>query len=447
MNLFRVSVPAFALGLLFVLACCTKSDPFGKELFNDPSGLTFTDTVALKVSVVREDSTNTSLATNLLLGNFRDPVFGLTKSVVNTNFWPGQLGHKFPETLVCDSAFIYLAYDTLNFYGDTNHLQTIEVYRTEDVISPDSNYFSHATAQPMVKIGELVNFMPHPHEKLIIHDTSGITAEVDTLGAYLKIPIDAAFGQEILKLDSEYLATTDAFTAKMRGLQFRVINESGCMMSFNFNRTSFSRMTMFFKDTSSDNLTKTFHCFFTANKWANFTHDYAGTPFENSLGTNTDGNLFVQGAAGLKLKIELPNVRSLGKIAVNQAELELTMLDPVLPGDNKSLYTLPRQLLLSKYVAADKKYLYTVDVYDSAGTGLTGSFSSFSQKQVDSGSGVVKFHLNLSDHLQDMISGKEPAVIYLNVFPNNQTVARGVFVGTGGAQAVRAKVNLKYSKV
>ncbi len=88
MNLFRALVPVSALGFLLVLACCTKSDPFGKELFDDPSGLTFTDTLTLKTSIVREDSTNTSLGTNQLLGMFVDPVFGKTEATINTNFWP-----------------------------------------------------------------------------------------------------------------------------------------------------------------------------------------------------------------------------------------------------------------------------------------------------------------------------------------------------------------------
>lgn len=445
MNLFRALVPVSALGFLLVLACCTKSDPFGKELFNDPSGLTFTDTLTLKTSIVREDSTNTSLGTNQLLGMFVDPVFGKTEATINTNFWPGQLGYKFTDGSTCDSAFIYLYYDVDRFYGDTTQLQSIEVYRTNEVISPDSNYFSGAITTTSVKIGELANFLPKPRTKLMQRDTSGITTQVDTLGAYLKIPIDVAMAQEILDLDSTSLSTTKSFTDKMRGLQFRATTQTGCMMSFNLNRTSFSRMTIFFKK-PTDARVRTFHCFFTANKWSTLKHDYTGTSFENSIDQPITDNLFVQGGAGLKIKIELPNIAKLGKIAVNQAELELTLLEPTLPGDNLTLYPPPGQLLLSRYDSFDKRYYFTNDVYASAGTGLTGSFAFFGgSKKVESG--ISKYRLNLSDHLQDIVSGKETSTIYLNFYPQNLSIARGIFVGTGGPAGMRAKVNLKYSKI
>ncbi len=447
MNLFRASRAVFALGLLIVLACCTKSDPFGKELFTDPSGLTFSDTMTIKTSIVLEDSTNTNISPNQLLGLFNDPVFGKTEAVINTNFWPGQLGYKFKANSTCEAAFLYVHYDASRFYGDSTALQSVEVWRTAEVISPDSSYFSGAKTTATVKIGELLNFQPHPLTKLIQRDTSRITTQVDTLGAYFAIPIDVAFAQEILSLDSASLSTPKSFTEKMRGLQIRVVTPGGspCMMSVILDRTSFSRLTMFFKEPDSTR-TKTFHCFFTANKWVTLTHDYTGTPFASSIGTETTDNLFVQGGAGLRVKIELPFVKNLTNIAINQAELELTLLEPSLPGDNLTLFPAPSQLLLSKFVAADKNTLFTSDVYAAAGTGLTGSFGNFGGDNDEEQTGVHKYRLNLSDHLQDMITGKEPNVIYLNVFPTNQVVHRGIFVGTGGSATARAKINLKYSK-
>ena len=176
------------------------------------------------------------------------------------------------------------------------------------------------------------------------------------------------------------------------------------------------------------------------------THDYTGTTFESLIDKETNGNLFVQGGAGLKIKIELPTLHDLSNIAVNQAELELTLLEPSLPGDDLLLFTTPNQLLLSKYVAADKNILFTSDVYASAGPGLTGSFNLFGgSKKVENG--VSKYRLNLSDHLQDMVLGKEPMTIYLNLYPTNQTVSRGIFIGADKALPMRAKINLKYSKI
>ncbi len=435
-----------ALGLLAVaLTFCTKRDPFGKELFDDQSGLTYTDTLTLRATLLEEDSVNTSLAPNHLLGIFVDPVFGKTEAVINTNFWPGVLGYQFAKDAVCDSAFIYLAYDPSRFYGDTTASQTVEVYRTEDVIKPDSNYHSTATAAVLGSPLGAVTFFPTPNTKHKLYDTSGVTTQIDTFGAFLRIPIDAAFGQLLLDLDSADLATTKAFSEKMRGLQFRATTPTGCMMSFNLNRSAFSRLSIFYRDSGTATRVRTRQFFLTANKWTAVKHDYAGSAVESSINKEIKDNLFVQGLAGLKMKIELPTLANLHQVTVNQAELELTVLEPSLPGDN-ALFTTPGQLLLSYYSDADSAYYFTPDVFDAAGSALAGDFSRFggSNKTRD---GVHKYFLNLSDHLQDIVSGKEPPVIYLNLFPQGQVVSRGIFVGTDKSLPLRAKVNLKYSKI
>jgi Domain of unknown function (DUF4270) len=447
MNRFRF-LTVFLTVTIFFLMFCTKPDPFGNDLFDDQSDLNFDDSQFLKASIVREDSTissNTTAGTTLC-GVLNSPIFGKTEATINTLFRPSRNGFNFGVTPICDSVRLYLTYDSSHFYGSDMATQTMEIWRLKDTIDVDSTYFSSNSAEVTTKIGEST-FWANPHAKTKLRDTSRVTLQGDSLGAYVTIPLDAAFGQEILSLDSISKSTYFEFGRKMLGLQFRVTTPGGSnqMMSFDLNNLAFSRITLFYRSDSKP-LTKTFHLYFSGlKKWVNLKHDYAGSTVESLLNKPADSLLFIQSTAGLKIKFELPNIKNLQNLVINQAELELSLLD--FPTDDIVLFPPAAQFLLSYPDSTNKinKFPYIQDVYASAGGGLTGTLINFggSLKKETSGK---KYRLNMSDHIQDMISGKRPTTFYLNIFPQDFTAARSILVGPASSTPFRAKLRIKTSK-
>lgn len=434
-----------ALGLVLALAAlqfCTKPDPFGSELFDDQqTGLFFSDTLELRATILHEDSVNTALSERYLLGSLVDPVFGKTEAIINTLFRFSRLSQAFGASPVIDSVVMYVGWYPAGFYGDTAAWQTLEIWRLKDTIAVDADIFSNKTAETTVKIGE-ATFLPKPNVKKTLLDKTGISTQTDTVGAFIRIALDPAFGQEILALDSADKAASVNLFRKMKGLQLRVTTQnSPCMMSTDLDETDFSKITLFYHNATD---TASFNLFFTANKWVNIKHDYSPL-VADAIGKPADSLLFLQAGAGLKVKFELPTIRSLSNVIINKAELELTVLDPAIAGDNALLYPASNQFIITEFVEKDTNFVVIPDVLYPQGFFQAGNFSLFGGTKKEETGGVFKYRLNLSDHIQDMISGKKSNTIYLNIYPQDLSVSRAVLVGPGANSPFRAKLNLKYT--
>lgn len=433
---------------LFLTFSCTKPTPFGADLLSDQTAeFIYTDTLTLQCSLVREDSIVTSdlssTADYLLCGQLNDPIFGASRSDIYTQIRLLSLDPAF-QGAALDSVVLYLRYDAPGFYGDTTQPQTLRVYRVgaDTFLRWDQQYYSNQTLPTGNQIGELSNFLPKPNTASSLFDTT-------TQAPYIRIPLDNAFGQELLDMDSVSLTSDTLFWRAFRGI--RLTTESaglpGTMMAFDLNNSSFSRIRLYYKkDTTA---TSYDYFFLGSNKFTHFSHDYTGSTVAPYLNQATDDLMFVQGMTGLRLKVEIPFANQLGSIAVNKAELDLTAAS--LPNDHPALET-AKQLVFTELLG-DTLVSLSSDVLYSLGPTLNSGFNLFGgypETETDQGITLQRYRLTLTQRFQDMVDDRsgdlKKRTIFVNVYPQSRSAMRAILYGPKNS-VFPARLALKYTKV
>lgn len=432
-----------------IWSACTRTSPFGADLLDDQlADYDVIDTLTIRCTIEREDSLITSdrisTAPYFLLGEMNDPIFGKTNADLYALFQPGV-----PTALTgvqFDSIVLFMRYSATGLYGDSTQPQNIRVYRVDDgaAISPSSFYYSVNSLPASTELGRVDNFVAHPTAQDSLFSSTA-------RGAYIRIKLDPAFGQELLALDSATLASDSIFYTKLRGIKVTSSSSGimpGLILPINLNDQNFSRVRMYY---TRDTLHGTFDYFFQgSNKLSHFTHDYTNTLAGDAIDHEANELLFVQGAQGLKVKIEIPYVDQLENIAVNKADLVLTVNEQ-LPGDLPNILRPAGQLVISKSVA-DTAYDLISDVYNSINnTGVYTNFGGTGNKETAGSSIVTRYHHNLSDYMQTLVdlpagSDIKKKTIYLNVNLQSRTAMRAVFYGPKST-VFPAKIELKYTKV
>ncbi|MCS6928606.1 MAG: DUF4270 domain-containing protein [Saprospiraceae bacterium] len=443
-----------SIGLIWastlLLFQCSKPTDFGAELLESERGeFAYTDTLTLRFSVEREDSTETSDRSStspyLLCGQIYDPCFGRSTAAVYTLFRLGSFGPRFQNALI-DSAVLFLRYAAEGFYGDTLISQTIRVHRVAagHTLRWNRVYYSNQALPVDELLGEALNVRPQPRTNVPLFDTT-------QRGPYLRIPISTAFGQEILNSDSLVLTSDTLFWELIRGIRITATPDAdpGAILAFDLNNLDFSFLRLYYKY-ANDTLTtsRVFDFpFFGVNKFNSFEHDYTGSLAENYVGKPAHDLAFVQGMGGLRVKIEVPYAHLLDRIAVNKAELELTIAHPL---GVKATFPPVKQMTLSELVG-DTLRSFIPDVTYSLN--IFNDFSRFggTPKIVEAnGQLVERYRLVLTQRLQAMVdnaSGDLKAqTLYLSAFPQSRTANRVVLYGPKSA-VFPAKLTVKYTVV
>ncbi|MEO6760063.1 MAG: DUF4270 family protein, partial [Saprospiraceae bacterium] len=411
-------VTALAIAAVASLwTACNKPTPFGEDLLNGDLNekYAFTDTLAVRTTIQREDSVITSsTAAYYLCGELNDPIFGKSSSEIYSLLRLDNLDPGFdPTKMAVDSVVMYLRYSNTGTYGDTLQPQTLRVLRLTDRIRYDSNYFSDDALTAGTEIGR-VDFLPRP-----LSPDSLISAT--TKAAYLRVPLDKSFGEFLLNMDSATTATDTAFWRVFRGLKIESSagNASpGAILSFNLEDADFSRMRLYYhQDTSK----KVFDYFFAGvKKFSHYTHDYAGTVVEPKIGQQSDDLLYLQSMQGLRVKLEFPTANSLNDLIVNKADLEFTTAS--LPGDLPSLFPASQTILTQ--IQGDSTTVFTSDVLYSLGSTLSEGFTRFGgypEQETVNGMVISHYHLSLSAIFQKMVDDTNTSTknrtLYLSIYP------------------------------
>lgn len=448
-------LPVFAA--LFVMAvlvwsACTRTSPFGADLLDDQLGdYEYTDTLTLRCTIEREDTLITSdrisTATYFLLGELNDPIFGKTNADLYALFQPG-VPTALEASVRYDSIVLFMRYGSAGMYGDSLQPQTLRVFRVDEGtgISPTAFYYSNnSLPATTTELGSVTNFLPKPTAQDSLFSATA-------RGAYIRIKLDDDFGRELMAYDSATLADDSTFYSKLRGIKITSSSNGampGLIMPINLNDQNFSRVRLYY--TRNDSVHNTFDYFFQgSNKLSHFDHDYGNTLAGQAIGQEANDLLFVQGAQGLKVKIEIPYVDQLENIAVNKADLVLTIND-MLANDLPGLLRPSGQLVLSRALA-DTAYDLTSDVYNSINnTGAYTDFGGAPNKESAGSSIVTRYHHNLSDYLQELVdlpagSDIKKKTIYLNVNLQSRTAMRSILYGPKST-VFPAKLELKYTRV
>lgn len=313
-KLFYISL--ISISMLFF--SCQRNTNLGYNILpeGDLINSHITDTFSVEVHTITADSVITSGVTELLLGEYDDPIFGKSKASFAVQF--SMVGFiNFKDTDIVDSVILTLPYsqDDNNLYGNPTKSQTIEVYKIGVDLDNSINYYGNDN--PAKYMGELVGdtagFKPSPEDTTLFH-----------------IKLNNSFGDFFLEADESNYANGQAFHNFFKGLYIKSesTDDNGAIIKYNPD-DNFILSIYFHKNDDPDNI-YTYQV--TANNISNvrfnmFEHDYSSANFAGTFDDEylpQDTVAYIQSGGGLYARIKIPylkNLQNSEKIVINRAEL------------------------------------------------------------------------------------------------------------------------------
>jgi hypothetical protein len=448
MKITTKQIALYSIGLTLALATlfsCNKSTSFGADLLEDQ--IADFDIQELEVNCSLETIGKVTTADlnsqfdYFPCGLIKDADFGSTTAEIFSQITLSGGSFDF-ENARFDSAFLILPYDANGFYGDTLISQNLRVFQLADTIANSKRYLATDSILAGDEIAAVNQFLPRPRTPEKILDTAATAIKAP----HLKVPLSNAFGTFLLSVDSTTMTNDFAFWRLSKGIKLVVTPSSdpGALVAFDLNSSNcFIRMYY----TVDDTVSRTYRYNLkgsstaTSNKFLKFTHDYNGSNAQATLGVVNPERMYMQGLAGIRMKVEFPTAAALEGIVVNKAELELTALsDPLFPVAGQ---------LLAFDKTSDTTYIETADVV-YAYTVSNGAYTLFGGKPQVATGGVKKYQLTLTKQFQDFVDATDndpkKRTIYLSIAPQVLTAGRTVFFGANDP-TYPVKLRLKYTKL
>jgi hypothetical protein len=417
-KLYKFSLSVLVLTTVF--SCVKDEDAVIGENLIDSEAFTnsYVDTFQINTSFKVLDSIKTTGISAAIIGKINDPVFGETKASLFTEFLPTKTKLNLSGSTF-DSMFIELPY--LDSYGDLSSGQEIKVYRVTEKIDTVKKY-NFETYTYSDEIGTL-SFTP------VVKEVKDDKTTLKTL----KIPINSAFGQEILDANTSVLDNADSFKEHFKGLALVSTSNPGTakgnLLSFNYAKI---KCWLYFKNSDNKSDSIDFITDSDALKLNHFTHDYQNSAIKDELDKKNTTNLYIQGMSGIETVLSIDNIdeikEKLGEGAViNKANIQLFL-------DTDTLTDFPRHggLAASHLTVEDDEDKYT-SVID-----LNGNLAQFNTEH-------LVYNVNVTRYLQDAIKTGEAKDIYLRVSPLSsirRTILEG---GTAGSGDKKMKLQILYS--
>jgi hypothetical protein len=283
----------------------------------------------------------------------------------------------------------------------------------------DASYYSSKTFSASTEIGS-ATITPSPNDSVPV----------------FRIRLNNAIGDTLLHLsDSSQLTTNEIFLSHFKGLYIKAdsINTNGGIFYINL-LSSQSKLTLYYSSGATDSLSFSFVFTTESARMTHFNHDYSMSPVQQHLNDSTyaDSLVFVQAMAGVKTKIRFPNLQNFisnGMIAVNKAELEITVADN---SDNR--LAVPDKLLVLG-IDANGSPVFLQDQFEGSAY-YGGTYDATTRK----------YKFNIARYVQSVLTGVQPNYgLYLAV-SGGVVQANRVILGGGTHPNYRMKLNLYYTR-
>jgi hypothetical protein len=411
---------------------CNKPDTVGLNLLPDGDAInvSFFDTLTIETSYLPEDTLRTdahllyqinSSNFNFLIGHYVDPVFGPTSAELFTQLKPASTFDNANRSY--DSLFLNLAY--ISNYGDTADEQTFEVYELDDVLSDTATYYSFNNFAYSTKVGELTFKVQDVNDSIKENDST-------YLAPRMRFKLDDALGQRIFTNAATYLNDINNFKNQIKGFCIKPsASSSGSIITFDA-KSIISSMVMYYSDAATPGLDSLpFYIYSTDGTIARssrFTHDYSGFDFANPQ----QDIAYVQSMCGIRTKISIPyteQLRSLGPIAINKAELVVTLASGT----------------TADFAANDLLSLVGID-----STGSLQIIPDQSRSASLFGGTLTnnQYRFNIAQFLQQVLYGKRTNYgLYLRAPLAAQTPNRAVVSGGDSNASMKMKLQITYTKL
>ena len=429
--LMRKALFLSAIFFLTFIISCKKDGKLTPDFENGDLSINFTDTFSLSTVVIKEDSLRTDLSNLHLLGLYNDSIFGPTSSSIYSQVLLTGVNVDFNNTIsdpaLLDSVVLSLDYEAL--YGDVAAPMTVEVYKLTAPLYSDTNYYSNSFAARELTPIATTTFTPN-------------------LNSDLRIKLNNSYGDSLI-FHSPYADNT-TFSSFFHGFYITVKDSvtgttipqgSGSIAYFDLNSSN-TKLSLYYHHNSLEKSGSTQYDFLIGTegvKFSHFSHDYTGTDVEdhiNNSPTKDTTVVYVSTMAGVKTKIDIPNITDLikdGSVVINKAELIFTIEN----GTDGNFAEAPASISLVGIDAIGTP-LFLPDFFE--GTDHYGGILS--------DDGMFKtYSFNISRHLHQIAYSLTPDYGMYLIANSSSTSANRVVVGSEKSTAYKIRLEITYSKL
>jgi hypothetical protein len=418
----------FFLSLAF---SCKKDGKLTPDFENGDLSISFTDTFSLNTVVIQEDSLRTDLSNLNLIGLYNDSIFGPVSSSIYTQILLTGVNVDFNNSIsdpaLLDSLVLTLDYQAL--YGDATSPMTVEVYKLSAPLYADTNYYSNSfSARELTPIAT-TTFTPNLNDDL-------------------RIKLSSSYGDSLI-FHSPYIDNT-AFSSIFNGFYITVKDSvtgttipqgSGSIAYFDLNSSN-TKLSLYYHHNSLEKSGPVQYDFLIGAegvKFSHFNHNYSGTDVESHLNNTPIKDttvVYVSTMAGVKTKIDIPNITDLikdGSVTINKAELTFTIEN----GSDGNFAEVPPSISLVGIDAAGSP-LFLPDFFE--GTDHYGGILS--------DDGLFKtYTFNISRHLHQIAYSLISDYGMYLIANSSSTSANRVVIGSEKSSVYKIRLEITYSKL
>lgn len=398
----------FILTLLVVFAgACKKETGIGADLLpgNDLLSAKNTDTFTLYTKTVADGALRSDKLPKVYLGVINDPIFGFQKSSFAIELDRGDV--ILDDTLkpyIVDSVVLFIKYNGI--FGDSTVAQDFNISTISTKIDENTAYYSNnssfTSATPLANI---TNYKFSPSQKVGLFTTDTI----GTAGVFRAV-LPNSFATDLLSKDAIQLRDSLYFKNYLPGILVENSNNNGNAMAEMDLSSVYSGIYIFYKDKKN---TQRIMRLKTSESVAvngqlrsrqngiNFFSNTLSPAIQNvvSSGLVSDSVNYLLGQGGSLVKISLPTIGSLGKVAVNKAILSITQIQN---NSQKDLLPPFALLLLKRNTSGNLEAISTFNNDYKEGYSYADSVATDG-----SGNKLLRYSFNLSKYIQNIASGKE----------------------------------------
>ena len=341
------ALPLICLSLL-ALAYCRKPSTIGAEIL-DPGevfGISV-DTFTLGVRTELDDYGITSSLNKYHLGQIIDSNFGTTSAGIFTQIKLGSGNLSLGDNPRLDSVVLTLRYADTTVHGNRNSPLTISVHALTEPMPSGNIFYRDFFPHHPETIGRLAEFVPSTRDSVEI---GGLVRP-----AHVRIRLHPEFEQALFAQNGQSgFVDDEGFLAFLPGIYIKAesVQQPGDASLVSFNLlSSLTAMTMYYSNDADTGISHNFQINSTCAFSNHYVHQYDGHPAIADLDqVNPKAGIhYLQGLSGLRLRVTLPDITALGAIAVNHAELTLTVIRPGSPAG----VAIPAGLRVSAFVHKD----------------------------------------------------------------------------------------------
>ncbi len=296
--------------VIFFLASCEKPTISLSNTFinNGNTNIIVVDTISADISTVFVDSFPTAGTRNMLIGNYKDPYFGVVTSKSFVQMGPPVNPPTISNIAGYDS-LVFIMRVNRSFYGDTTVKQRYFVSQLQSVIQlPNTQitFFNNSSFpyDPNVPLGSA---------DIQISPTAGYTSQKNIDSVKMRLP--DPLGLQLFNMlynQSDTIKNSDTFAGFFKGLCI-FPDQSTPGGVFGFNDTVVMRLFYHEPGVFSSAKYVDFPMNDGSKQFNNIVSDRTGAPTaainannRDVASTATDGLSFVQSTTGLETKVRFP---------------------------------------------------------------------------------------------------------------------------------------------